>query len=52
MRLVGGTAACVRCSPLSATMWRTWNRSKRYQPSEPQVWVGAGMTDLSDAPVF
>ena len=25
---------------------------KRYQPSEPQVWVGADMTDLYDAPVF
>jgi hypothetical protein len=25
---------------------------KRYQPSEPQVWVGAGMNDLYDAPLF
>jgi hypothetical protein len=25
---------------------------ERYQPSEPQVWVGARATDLYDAPVF
>ena len=25
---------------------------ERYQPSEPQVWVGANATDLYDAPVF
>ena len=25
---------------------------ERYQPSKPQVWVGANMTDLYDAPLF
>jgi hypothetical protein len=25
---------------------------QRYQPSEPQIWVGASMTDLYDAPLF
>jgi hypothetical protein len=25
---------------------------KRYQPSEPQIWVGANMADLYDAPLF
>jgi Peptidase C13 family len=25
---------------------------KRYQPSEPQIWVGPSMTDLYDAPLF